>query len=90
MVAASCKTCFDAVQGIRLDLLNDILAGNMPESIKDREGDESDQIYDRFTAADWYYINENCHLVSRDGIIRVNAASEGSRKVPYVFAGYCP
>ena len=90
MVANSIKTCLEAVQGLRPDLLSDILKDVKPKTISDRDGDDSGQVYDRFTNADWRYINQNCHLVAREGMIRVNEAKKSAKVVPYVFSAFCP
>ena len=53
-----------------------------------RFGDDGDKIYDRFTNADWYFINRVCHFVPEQEMMRINAV-KNAETIPMVYSGYC-
>lgn len=59
-----------------------------PVSFIERDGDDSAELFDRFTDKDWRFINDSCHLLPNDEIIRVNEPAEGKNDVPMIFAGF--
>lgn len=86
-VENSTKKCFEAVLKKDLRAYDDILKSNVPD-FSDRFGSDGDQIYDRFTDADWYFINQVCHYVPNEEMMRINPAPKSSWNIPMVFSGY--
>jgi hypothetical protein len=66
---------------------DDILNYRQPKFSEMFESD-ANRVYDRFTNADWHFINEKCHLVPDEEMIRINPVSKDCDFVPLVFSGY--
>lgn len=86
-VEGATQKCMNALRKKDLRGYDDILNYSRPD-FSERFGDDSNGVYDRFTDADWHFINEVCHFVPASEMIRINPAPKDTQSVPMVYSGY--